>query len=66
MRRILLAGLALILAFAGANAGFAQGVQTANLTGTVTSNDGEALPGVTVTVTSPGWNRARVGQKATR
>jgi len=61
MRRFLLAGLALILAFAGANVGFAQGVQTAILTGSVTSNDGQPLPGVTVTVTSP----ALIGERST-
>jgi len=61
MRRIFLASLALLLAFAGANAGFAQGVQTASLTGSVTSNDGQALPGVTVTVTSP----ALIGERMT-
>src|SRR5213075_1251858 len=32
---------------------FAQGVQTATLTGTVTGPDGKPLPGVTVTAKSP-------------
>ncbi len=46
-------GLALLVGFALATAGFAQGSQTATLIGTVTSADGEPIPGVTVTVTSP-------------
>jgi len=41
-----------MLALAAAPAAQAQGVQTGVLVGTVTSNDGEALPGVAVTVTS--------------
>ncbi len=53
MRRSLMVCFALIAGFALATAGFAQGSQTANLVGTVTSADGEPLPGVTVTVTSP-------------
>ncbi len=53
MRRSLMVCFALIAGFALATAGFAQGSQTANLIGTVTSADGEPLPGVTITVTSP-------------
>jgi outer membrane receptor for ferrienterochelin and colicin len=53
MRRSLMVCFALIAGFALATAGFAQGSQTANLVGTVTSADGEPLPGVTITVTSP-------------
>jgi len=45
--------IALVAGFALATGGFAQGTQTATLTGTVTSNDGEPLPGVTITATSP-------------
>ncbi|MEO8197536.1 MAG: TonB-dependent receptor [Thermoanaerobaculia bacterium] len=52
-RRSLMVFIALIASFALASAGFAQGSQTANLIGTVTSADGEPLPGVTITVTSP-------------
>ena len=53
MRRSLMVCIALIAGFALATAGFAQGSQTANLAGTVTSADGEPLPGVTITATSP-------------
>ncbi len=53
MRRILTVFLALVVGFAGANVVLAQGVQTATLTGSVSSADGEPIPGVTVTVTSP-------------
>jgi hypothetical protein len=54
--------LALVLGFAvTAVPTFAQGVQTATLTGSVTSADGEPLPGVTVTVTSP----ALIGERST-
>jgi len=53
MRRILLTCLVVVAGFALATAGFAQGVLTGNLTGSVTSNDGQPLPGVTVTATSP-------------
>jgi outer membrane receptor protein involved in Fe transport len=49
--RTIALGLALALAFSAGL--FAQGVQTATLSGTVKSLDGEPLPGVTVTVTSP-------------
>jgi hypothetical protein len=51
-KRSLMVFIALIASFALSSAGFAQGSQTANLTGTVTSADGEPLPGATVTVTS--------------
>lgn len=43
----------LILALALAGSVFAQGTQTANITGTVLGPDGTPLPGVTVTATSP-------------
>ncbi len=36
-----------------ATGAFAQGVQTASISGIVTGPDGGALPGVTVTATSP-------------
>ncbi len=52
--------LLLVVALAAAPAARAQGVQTGVLVGTVTSNDGEALPGVTVTVTST----ALIGERA--
>ena len=45
-------GVALAL-LAGTGAAWAQGSQTGVLTGRVTSSDGEVLPGVTVTATSP-------------
>ncbi len=61
MRKNLMICLALLLALASASAGHAQGVQTSTLIGTVTSNDGQPLPGVTVTVTSP----ALLGERAT-
>jgi len=51
-RRISLVCLALVILLAGSNQLFAQGVQTATLQGTVTTQDGSALPGVTVTVKS--------------
>lgn len=55
--------VAAILLGAAATIGFgwAQGVQTANLTGTVTGPDGAPLPGVTVTVTSS----ALIGERVT-
>jgi hypothetical protein len=46
-----LAVLSVFLAFAPMT--FAQGTQTGIISGNVASNDGAALPGVTVTVTSP-------------
>ncbi len=52
---------ALVAGFALASAGFAQGTQAATLTGSVTSNDGQPLPGVTVAVTSP----ALLGERTT-
>ena len=62
MRRTLLVCLALVLGFAVTAApSFAQGVQTATLTGSVTSADGEQLPGVTVTITSP----SLIGERST-
>jgi hypothetical protein len=51
MRRLIALVLFVLLAFGAA--ALAQGVQTATLTGTVTSADGLSLPGVTVTTTSP-------------
>lgn len=61
MRRLSIGILgALMLSLAAAPAARAQGVQTGVLVGTVTSNDGEALPGVAVTVTSP----ALLGERA--
>ena len=44
---------ALVLCLTLGGTAFGQGVQTGTLVGSVTSNDGAALPGVTVTVTSP-------------
>ncbi len=49
---LLAIALAAIVLLAPASA-TAQGVQTGNLVGTATSNDGQPLPGVTVTVTAP-------------
>lgn len=60
MKKTLLACLAIVAGFAVATAGFAQGVQTGTLVGTVTSNDGQPLPGVTVTVTS----NALIGERS--
>jgi hypothetical protein len=45
--------VAVVLLFAGAATAFAQ-LQTGNLYGTVTDNQGEALPGVTITVSGNG------------
>ncbi|HSM14823.1 MAG TPA: TonB-dependent receptor [Thermoanaerobaculia bacterium] len=54
-------GLALLLALATAGALQAQGTTTSTLVGTVTSADGEPLPGVTVTARSP----ALIGERTT-
>ncbi len=51
----------LAAAFAVVGLGWSQGVQTSNLTGTVTGPDGAPLPGVTVTVTSS----ALIGERVT-
>jgi hypothetical protein len=51
IRRTFMVCLALTIAIAGGV--FAQGVQTANITGTVSGPDGTPLPGVTITATSP-------------
>lgn len=51
-RRIYLICLTLVIALAGASL-FGQGTQSATLFGTVTDPDGNPLPGVTVTVSSP-------------
>jgi hypothetical protein len=51
IRKTFMVCLALTLALTGTV--FAQGVQTATITGTVTGPDGAPLPGVTVTATSP-------------
>ncbi|MEM9292609.1 MAG: carboxypeptidase-like regulatory domain-containing protein, partial [Acidobacteriota bacterium] len=45
--------LALALLVIGSAPVFAQGVQSSSITGQVTDSNGEALPGVTVTVSSP-------------
>ena len=47
--RLIALALGLIL---GGGVAFAQGVQTASLTGNVTSSDGQRMPGVTVSMTS--------------
>ena len=47
-----LLALALGLILGGGGEAFAQGVQTASLTGSVTSSDGQLMPGVTVSITS--------------
>src|SRR5262245_27935478 len=53
--------LALAVAFCvGTPMVIAQGVQTATISGTVTDADGKALPGVTVTATSP----AQIGERS--
>jgi hypothetical protein len=54
-------GLLALAALVPAPAAHAQGVQTGVLTGTVTSNDGQPLPGVTIAVTSP----ALIGERTT-
>jgi outer membrane receptor for ferrienterochelin and colicin len=51
--------VALALSLVTGGALFGQGVQTGQLTGTVTSVEGAPLPGVTVTVTSPAMQGAR-------
>ncbi len=62
MRRIQ-SGLAwLLVALLVPAVAAAQGVQTGVLVGNATSNDGEALPGVSVAVTSP----AMIGERATQ
>jgi hypothetical protein len=53
------AGLTLILALAVVPAAFGQGVQTGELSGSVTSSDGQPLPGVSVTITSPSLQGSR-------
>src|SRR5687767_13132096 len=60
MKRRFLMALALLAAVSG-GAAFAQGVQTATLTGTVTDADGAVLAGVTVTANSP----VSIGEKST-
>ena len=50
---------AVALSFALGASAFAQGTQTGTLSGAVTSADGAALPGVTVSVTSPALQGAR-------
>src|SRR5262245_57021667 len=52
MKRTLLV-LATLVVAGWAATGFAQGTQTGTIRGTVSSQDGNALPGVTVTITSP-------------
>ena len=59
-RRVLGVLSLLLLAFGAVPAARAQGVQTGVLLGTATSNDGQPLPGVTVTVTSP----ALIGERS--
>ena len=51
--------LTLVFAFAFTGVAAAQGTQTGTLTGDVKSADGAALPGVTVTLTSPALQGAR-------
>ncbi len=51
MRRQLLVALAIVLVVGGG--AFAQGTQTATLSGTVQSADNRTMPGVTVNLTSP-------------
>src|SRR5438552_10861127 len=62
--RFLVAPLMLLLLISAGTL-FAQGVQTATLTGTVTGPDGKALPGVTVTVRSPALMGERTAVTAT-
>ena len=45
--------VAIMIALAGAASAAAQGVQTGTIRGTVQDQQGLAMPGVTVTVTSP-------------
>ena len=48
-----LSGLAFLLVLVSSTSGFAQGTQTGLITGTVKSADGQPLPGVSVSATSP-------------
>src|SRR5215510_2184924 len=50
---------ACLLAIGVSSPTFAQGVQTATITGTVQSADGQSLPGVTVTASSPALQGVR-------
>jgi outer membrane receptor for ferrienterochelin and colicin len=54
-----LLGIVLLLAIGFSGTALAQGVQTAELTGTVKSSDGQALPGVTVSLRSPSLQGVR-------
>ena len=58
-RRFLTLGVALLMAFALTLPAFAQGTQTGTLRGTVRLDDGSAIPGVTVTATSPAIQGSR-------
>jgi hypothetical protein len=53
MRRNLWFVLALVCAVAFSGAAFAQGTQSGTLSGTITSTDGNPLPGATVSIQSP-------------
>jgi hypothetical protein len=52
LRRLVAVALAIVAGFAAPSA-FAQGTQTATLSGIASSQDGQPLPGVTVTISSP-------------
>jgi outer membrane receptor protein involved in Fe transport len=54
--------LSLLLAVAFTGAALAQGVQSGVLTGRVTSSDGQPLPGVSITVSSPALQGVRTTQ----
>ena len=53
------AALIAVLVLGMAGSGWAQGLQTGIISGTITTNDGLSLPGATVTVTSPALQGAR-------
>ena len=53
------AAIVLALSLAIAASGYAQGLQTGIICGTITTNDGLSLPGATVTVTSAALQGSR-------
>jgi hypothetical protein len=51
MKKVLMYSFALLLTFAYANSGYSQGVTTSNISGKVTTDGGESLPGALVLAT---------------
>ena len=51
MKKVLMYSFALLLTFAYANSGYSQGVTTSNISGKVTTDAGESLPGALVLAT---------------